>query len=150
MRIPAGWKAVVCFLPACLASCGGNDPYRLGKTVPVEGQVFYKGKPLAINEGEFGRVWFHPDPAKGNKTPQVAVGDIDAEGKFTLATRGQAGVPLGWYKVMIVATEQIDPTQPKRKRQSLVPARYTAVQTSPLTVEVVEQPTAEAYHLQLK
>lgn len=133
-----------------LASCGSGDPYGIGKLVSVEGRILLRGKPLVIEDGEFGRVWFHPDAAKGNKCPQVAVGELDAEGKFRLRTRGQDGAPLGWYKVAVIATEQIDPQRPKRKRRSLVPAVYHAAETSPLSVEVVEEPVAGAYVLKLR
>jgi hypothetical protein len=131
-----------------LAGCGG-DPYEVGPTVPVAGRVLVNGQPLRLGPNTFGRVWFHPDAARGNACPQVASGDIDGEGNYRLTMRGREGVPPGWYKVMVVATEQIDPNRPKRKRKSFVNRRHGAVETSGLAVQVLEGATANAYDLRL-
>jgi hypothetical protein len=126
-----------------------SDPYGVGMCVPVRGQVLVNGQPLHLPPGAFGRVWFYPDTTRGNTCPQVPCADLDEEGRFELAVRGQKGAPPGWYRVMVVATEQADPHHPTRKRKSFVHPRYASVDTSGLTVQVVAAPTAEAYNLQL-
>ncbi len=132
------------------AGCGGGaDPYGLGETVPVAGTITVNGKPLRLGQGAFGRVWFHPDTSRGNRCPQVPSGVIDAQGGYTLTTREVPGAPPGWYRVMLVATEPVDPRQPSRKR-SLIHARYTAVETSGLAVQVVAKAAPGAYDLKLK
>lgn len=123
---------------ACAAGCG-RDPYGLGKTVPLEGTVHVAGKPLTHDAKAFGKVWFYPDSGKGNKCPQVAVSEIDKEGRFKLFIGEKPGVPPGWYKVAVVATEQIDPHKPGKKRKSFVPAKYGDAETSGLRVEVKEE-----------
>jgi hypothetical protein len=142
-RLP--WLVLVVL---ALAGCQ-RDPFEVGGTVPVAGRVLVNGQPLRLGTDDFGRVWFHPDAAKGNTCPQVAVGDIDAEGNYRLTTRGRDGVPPGRYKVMLVATEQIDPNRPKRKRKSFVHPRYGAVETSGLSVQIVEGAEPGAYDLRL-
>jgi hypothetical protein len=132
-----------------LAGCEA-DTYKVGPTVPVEGRILVNGKPLRLGERTFGRVWFHPDAARGNACPQVASADLDGEGHYRLTMRGRAGVPPGWYKVMVVAVEQIDAAKPSRRRRSFVPTRYGAVETSGLRVQVVEEPASGAYDLHLR
>lgn len=131
------------------AGCGG-DPYQVGDLVPVEGQVQMVGQPLRLGESTFGRVWFHPDTSKGNACPQVPTADLDANGTYRLSTRGRPGAPPGWYKVMVVVTEQIDPTRPSRRRKSFVHLRYGAVETSGLAVCVSATPAQGAYDLRLR
>ena len=132
-----------------LAGCKA-DTYKVGPIVPVEGRILVNGKPLCLGERTFGRVWFHPDAAKGNACPQVAAGDIDSAGHYRLTMRGRDGVPPGWYKVMVVAVEQIDAAKPSRRRRSFVPPRYGAIETSGLRVQVVSEPDAGAYDLRLR
>jgi hypothetical protein len=132
-------------LPGCEA-----DAYKVGHIVPVEGRILVNGKPLRLGDRTFGRVWFYPDAAKGNTCPQVATGDIDGEGRYRLTMRGREGVPPGWYKVMVVAVEQIDAAKPARRRQSFVPPRYGAVETSGLCVQAVAEPATGAYDLRLR
>jgi hypothetical protein len=133
-----------------LLGCGGqSDVYGVGQVVPVEGQVFVQGQPLRLPNGSYGRVWFHPDEGRGNTCPQPAQADIDSEGRFHLTTRGQVGVPPGWYKVMIVATEPGDSRKPSKLRKSFVNRRYAAVETSGLAIEVVASPRPGAYDLKL-
>lgn len=140
----------ICLLAVCcLTGCASGDPYDIGKTYAVEGRLFVDGKPLVMGQGTFGHVWFHPDAAKGNKCPQVAVGDLVDEGRFKLRTRDREGAPAGWYKVAVVATEKIDPNQPAKKRKSLVNAKYGNPATSKLAVQVVEDAAARSYNLKL-
>ncbi len=152
MISPAPWRlALLSLAAACALACGcSQDPYGLGDAVPVVGTVTLKGKPFRLKANAFARVWFHPDAAHGNSCPQIPLGDIDADGHYRLATRGRDGAPPGWYKVMVIATENIDPNRPSKRRPSFVPRRYGNPDTSGLRIQVVAAPSAGAYHLVLK
>jgi hypothetical protein len=139
----------VAIVAVVLISGCGSDPYGVGQCVPVRGQVLVNGQPLRLPAGAFGRVWFYPDVSRGNTCPQVPSGDLDAEGRFELAVRGRKGAPPGWYRVMVVASEQADPNHPTRKRKSFVHPRYASVDTSGLLLQVVAAPAAEEYNLHL-
>jgi hypothetical protein len=107
-----------------LAGCrSGSDASR---PVPVDGAVYYKGKPLVR-----GRVQFVP--AHG----RPALGEI-VDGKFTLTTdrEGDGALP-GRYTVVVVATEPV-PAEPGEGPglRSLLPERFAKPETSSLTVEV--------------
>jgi hypothetical protein len=144
-----GWSVLLAGLALVLAGLGcQSDALGIGTTVPVKGAVLVRGRPLHL-KGAFGRVWFYPDADKGNHCSQVAVGDIDANGHYQLHTRDRDGAPVGWYKVMVVAVEQIDPHRPKQPRRCLIHPRYSAIETSGLRVEVVAEPADGAYDLNL-
>jgi hypothetical protein len=148
----AFWLTPPCCLASwlcCVASCAPADPYGVGKTCPVEGQVFQNGARLTLKPGTFGRVWFHPDAGKGNQCPQVAVGDLNEAGEFKLTMRDQPGAPPGWYKVAVVVTVEIDPHQPKRPRKSFVNEKYGNPKTSKLAVQVVDNAPPGSYDLRL-
>lgn len=73
-----------------LTGCGGGSDHP--KTIPVTGSVAYKGKPL-----EGANVSFFND-----KSPRVASGVTDAEGKFTLSTYDiNDGAIAGDYKITV-------------------------------------------------
>lgn len=133
-----------------LAACSRPEPYGVGPTVPVKGQILVAGKPLRLPANAFARVWFHPDSAKGNSCPQVPAADLQPDGSFALATRDAPGAPPGWYKVMLVATTHVDPNNPSRRRPAFVAARYGSPDTSGLAVRVVAEPAPGAYDLRLK
>ncbi|WP_437222298.1 hypothetical protein SH661x_002717 [Planctomicrobium sp. SH661] len=123
--------------------CFGYRADSLPNIVPVSGTVTYNGKPL-----DHGTVMFTPeDIVNGNS----ATGDI-VDGKFTMATTASSpGVQIGKYKVAIVCTELHYPPQPVdpekvkeikivpfKPLKSLIPERFTRVDTSQLEVEVVK------------
>jgi len=140
---------VALYLGWVAASGCQSEHYQLGKTIPVSGRILVKGKPLQLPSGTFGKVWFHPDPTKGNKCPQIPFGVIDAEGKYELTTRATEGAPPGWYKVMLIATEQIDPSEPRKRRKSLIHPSYGSIETSGLVVQVLEESPPDGYDLKL-
>src|SRR5262249_7571299 len=100
-------------------------------------------------------VLFKPDASKGNTSPFEPTGTVDADGNYTLKTKGKNGAPLGWYKVVVTAHEESPPQHPKSPQKhrpvvkTLVPARYGQEKTSDLSIEVVENPTRGAYDLKL-
>jgi len=111
---------------------------------PVTGRVTVNGKPLTA-----GWVNFKPDKAKGNKFGGEAIGEINAQGEYTLETLGKKGAPLGKYKVTVSATTATTPDNTTAKPKSLINTTYMHPDTTPLEVEVVTQPAAGAYDLKL-
>jgi hypothetical protein len=138
MRIPA--FALLLLGLGMLAGCGGGGP----KLIPVEGTVFYTGKPLAA-----GTVIFYPDTSKGNASKEEPRGSIDAQGHYEVMTGAKKGASPGWYKVAVNAAEQIDPKNPYFTKW-LIPERYIDHRTSKLTVEIVENPAPGAYDFKLE
>jgi hypothetical protein len=126
---------------AGLLGCGagGGD-----KLTPVVGKVTVDGAPLAT-----GAVTFHPDAAKGNSTPHIPVGMVDAQGNYKLMSATKEGAPLGWYKVTVSAQEPIDPKSPYAPPKHLIDPKFSDPNTSGLEVEVVASPSAGAYELKL-
>jgi hypothetical protein len=138
-------------LLAALLAAGCGDDSGVGKTVPVAGQVTLDGGPFTAATTV---ILFKPDAARGNTSPLEPTGTVDGQGSYTLSTRGKKGAPPGWYKVIVTASEP-RADAPKGHRQqrpspkSLVPARYGQAATTPVALEVVENPAAGAYDLKL-
>jgi hypothetical protein len=139
------------FLFGCLASGCGDDS-GVGRTVPVTGMVTIDNVPLTAKSTV---VLFKPDASKGNTSSFEPTGTVDADGNYTLKTRGKNGAPSGWYKVVVTAHEGSPPQHPKSPREhhpvvkSLIPVKYGQEKTSDLSIEVVENPTPGAYDLKL-
>jgi hypothetical protein len=134
-----------------LAAAGCGDASGVGRTLPVAGRITLDGTPLTAATTV---VLFKPDAARGNAAPWEPTGTVDAQGNYTLNTKGRRGAPPGWYKVTVTAVEaQANAVKGKRLQlptpRSLVPARYGQAATTPLAVEVVENPTPDAYDLKL-
>jgi hypothetical protein len=134
-----------------LLAPGCGDSSGVGKTLPVRGKITLNNEPLVA---ESTVVLFKPDAARGNSSPFEPAGSVDAEGNYTLVTKGRSGAPPGWYKVIVTAAEapKGDPKGPRRQRplpRSLVPARYGQAKTTDLAIEVVENPADGAYDLKL-
>jgi hypothetical protein len=124
-----------------------NKEQRLPRTVPVAGRVKLQGASLRLKENEFGRVWFFPDAGRGNACREVAVGEIDGEGNYELVTAGQTGAQPGWYRVMVVASTRSDSLHAPRERRHLVNSRFASIDTSGLQLEVLVEPSSEAYDI---
>jgi hypothetical protein len=99
---------------------------------------------------------FKPDASRGNKSTFEPAGTVDEDGNYTLFTKSRRGAPPGWYRVVVTATEEQPETArakaPRTHRplpQSLVPPRYGQAKTTPLQIEVVENPAPDAYDLRL-
>jgi hypothetical protein len=145
-------KSQLLFLAAlflAMAASGCGDASGVGRTVPVMGKVTLNDVPFTAKTTV---ILFKPDASKGNTSPFEPVGTVDAEGNYTLTTKGKNGAPPGWYKVVVTAREEAAPVQPKTPKQharSLLPAKYGRAETSGLSIEVVENPAPGAYDLKL-
>jgi hypothetical protein len=133
------WCLLRCALAfALFASLGCSSGTSLHK---VAGKISVDGSPLAK-----GSVRFVPDKNKGNSGEAEPVGQIAADGTYTLVTNGKTGAPLGWYKVSIDVTEAGDSSHP-RYVKSLINPRFHSPETSQLSIEVVASPATGAYDL---
>jgi hypothetical protein len=124
-----------------LTGCGGTDPNR-PPLAKVRGKVTYNGQPVTK-----GSVIFTPDLGKGGQTGQVAVGQLESDGSFTLTTFDTGdGAILGQHIVTVEARGEDINTLNKPKADGTiayvlpkptVPAKYTNPTSSPLrhTVE---------------
>jgi hypothetical protein len=124
-----------------LVGCS-SDP--VGRTVPVKGKVTVGGQPL-----KQGSVTFWPNESKGNKSTMEAGASVNEDGTYQLFTKGKAGAPPGPYKVTVAAQTQVDSTKPMQAK-SLVPSSYNTRESTPLLIDVVENPAPGAYDLTVK
>jgi hypothetical protein len=115
----AAFLALLGLLP--LVGCGNGRP----EVVPVSGQVWMDGAPLAAGVAGFVRV----EPADG----RAASGRIDPQtGKFTLTTYETGdGVLSGTHPVAVIVQAPAGGTT-----VSLIPEKYGESATSGLTVTI--------------
>jgi hypothetical protein len=110
----------------------------------VSGQVTVDGQPLPV-----GRVCFNPDATKGNNARVACIGRLGKDGRYVLNTAGVKGsengpgAPLGWYKVTL-----LNPTGSSVLDGKVHPVYFDENKT-PLSVEVVADPPADAYDLKV-
>jgi len=123
-----------------LAGCGSGG----ASLAPVSGKVTVNGKPVTS-----GTVAFKPDKSKGNTFGGEPIGEINAQGEYTLSTNGKPGAPLGAYKVTVNSTGQATPDNTKAKAQNTLNMTYFHADTTPLEANVVKDPPAGAYDLKL-
>jgi hypothetical protein len=109
--------------------CGGGAKPML----PVTGKVTYLGMAL-----HGGTLVFTPDTSRGADGP-IALGDIRADGTYTLRTGKAYGAAPGWYRVTVAAVSsqtEMSPGQPYRIPLSLIPEKYRDPELSQLICEV--------------
>src|SRR5215468_9196892 len=116
MRMLAGLTCVLLLL-LLLSGCRRGKP----ALAPVNGQVFYRGKPL-----EAGTIVFTPDPERGGSGPQARA-VIGEDGRYSLRTEGRMGATPGWHRITIANTK----TAPRR-----LPGRYRDPELSEQRFEV--------------
>jgi hypothetical protein len=131
---------------------GCGDDSGVGPTSPVAGKVTLEGAPVTAKNTV---IVFKPDASRGNSSPWTPTGTVDADGNYTLKTKGKNGAPPGWYKVVVTARDETPPAHPKSPQhrpvvKSLLPARYGQERTSDLFIEVVANPAPGAYDLKLR
>lgn len=111
----------------------------VAKRYPVSGKVTLDGVPLGNVE-----ITYVPDAEKGNNSKLSCGGRTAADGTYTLSTVGPAGVPAGWYKVVVLTSFPGGPARPVT-----IPDRYASLDGTDLSREVVPVPTGDAYDLRL-
>ncbi|MFO0880901.1 MAG: carboxypeptidase-like regulatory domain-containing protein [Gemmataceae bacterium] len=143
MKVRTFAPLVVLGVAVTLTGCGGG-------LKSVTGSVSLDGKPVTSATVVF-------TTADGKSS---ASGMTDSSGNFSLSTNGKPGAPVGEYKVTVVKTTVIEgeaskPGSPEYFKQmqkgmapsgpmvssssgpqSSLPAKYAAVQTTPLTAKV--------------
>ena len=134
-----GMACLFLVLTGSLVGCGGV------KLEPVEGKAMADGKPVTN-----GSLLFKPDAAKGNTSTLEPAGQIDSSGNYKMFTNHKPGAPAGWYKVIVIATEPIDPKDPYAPRKSFVDGKYNGEQTTDLALEVIANAPPGAYDLKMK
>ena len=113
---------------------------------PVFGRVTVDGQPL-----DRGMIHFAPEKSRGAAHLQYSSAEIQADGGFTLKTNSQPGAPLGWYKVIVIATETPIPENPTNWTPDwLVHKKYTQRGSTDLEIEVIESPSPGTYDLALE
>jgi hypothetical protein len=136
----------------CLTAvgCGGGDRVAV---YPVRGQVLFDGKPMAGG----GSISFVPMAAQKGKT---AGGTIEKDGTYKMSTYGDGdGAMAGQFRVVINQSVWDEPANdgnsdetpgaaPKPVEtvppEGRIPAIYSDLQNSPLTIEVLPGDVNEA------
>lgn len=131
-----------CLLAACIGCSGAAGP----QTGRVSGRITVNGKPLAGANVNFD--------LKEGKSPRVATGVTDSDGRYTLSTFGKDdGAVLGKHVVWITMPQKgdaIDPNNPTADYGQMmsaaavgakpdtggIPAKYTSKESSDLIREV--------------
>jgi hypothetical protein len=113
---------------AVMSGCGSNVR-EIPNLVPVSGTITYRGEPLKHGDVRFGPV----ESTAGHS----AVGKITA-GRFTMVTTASAsGVVIGEYHVRVDCREP-QPAGVTGLATSLIPEKYSSVETSGLQVTVTK------------
>jgi len=94
--------------------------------VPFTGKIIFQGKPVTVGGLATMRIGDSLDGANAA---------LDSEGRFELRTNGEPGAFAGKHKVVISANTPTMPPSP------LVPPMYSSMQTTPLIIEVFDDPT---------
>jgi len=128
MRISILLGVLVLFAVA-LGGCGSST----APLAEVQGKVSYKGSLL-----QSGTVVFTPDASRGGRG-ELAHGEIQSDGSFTLRTGTAAGAVPGWHRVTVAAVQP--PTNPPPGHRyavpvSLIPEKYRDPELSGLVREV--------------
>ena len=124
---------IVVFLPGC---GNGQKP-----AIPVQGKLFYKGSEPAGG----AMVVFHPIPADPSPTAIKPIGEVQADGSFSLTTyKSDDGAPAGEYAVTVIWLEKPSGPRLGEKRglaKDRLEGRYSDPATPKLKATVNEQPT---------
>lgn len=127
-----------------LVACGcGGKPKELLHA--VKGRITFDGQPLPR-----GSVTLRPESTQ--TTWHQPTGVVEPAGEYVIYTNGRPGAPPGAYRVIVFATEAAVNTDGSARPglpKSLIPLRYNQFEQTSLRVDVVAQPTAKAYDLEL-
>ncbi len=148
-------------LTAPLVGCGKKKPDGMPDLHPTTISIIVDGKGIAN-----ANVTLQPEDAKTNKW--VPAGTTDNKGVATISTSGYKGAPVGNYKVVVSADEEIDYGEdgapPKDdpaaleawnrkanpnnwKRFSPVEVKYTNVGSTPLTIAIAAGKNEQEFDL---
>jgi hypothetical protein len=125
-----------------IGSCSLTGCDRGIRRIPVSGNVTLDGKPL-----QGGLLCFNADESRGNTARAACTGRVQ-DGHYTLITTAVArkdtgsGAPLGWYKVTLVTDLPGTPI-------ISVPGKYLNPDTTPVAIEIVDDPQPGAYDIKL-
>ncbi len=129
-----GSIAFVLGLLPLAAGCNNMPTGDIVPTVPAGGVVTFQGKPLE-----------HYQVLLQAEDQRPASGMTDADGNFVLGTNGKGdGAPVGMHKVAVryVGPPDFDPEsggmefKPMPPPKVKIPAKYSSIESSGLTVEV--------------
>ena len=126
--------ALLTVAACCLAMSGCGGKSNLPPIVKVQGKVTLQGQPVTC-----GSIEFCPDRNKGNDGP-MAFGSIGPDGTYTVTTQDGKGGTLkgavkGFHRVCI---KPAPPRPGSNVTPVKIPAKYTRMETSDLTVELKE------------
>ena len=125
---PVVWTILGLSFSWAILGCGSSET----PLAPVTGVVTYQGEPLPR-----GTIVFTPDTSRGTRGP-IALGKIEADGKYTLYTKNDPGAVSGWHVITIVAVEEpmnASLNNAARPRM-LLPQKYQSPSSSGLVREV--------------
>ena len=127
MRGPLRRLALPALALALLPACGGKEA---GEAVyPVEGEVFFQGKPAAG-----ATVFFHP---AGQPDARILSGTVGPDGTFRITTlRKDDGAPAGTYAVTLTWTETVKVNDAEQETPDRFGRRYSDPRRPAATVEV--------------
>lgn len=140
VKTPPTPLSCVCLVAALAGfGCGSDD-----KQTPVQGRVFFHGRPLPG-----GTIVFAPDVERGGNGP-LAMGEINADGHYTLRTGEHLGVVPGWHRVTIAPPNPaVAPGQAVPPPFVDLPRKYSDPQQSGLLRQVLPGTSAEQdFHLE--
>jgi len=117
------------------AGCSKKGPHiEKYEVYPVEGQVIWKGKPLAEARLEFFPKGWSLRPY--SHTPVAVTGP---DGRFQLSSYGGGdGAPAGKYIITVVCRDPTIKGKQMYSTANILPKQYSQSATSGLEVEVVE------------
>ena len=126
---------LIAMLLLCGCSKSGLD------LAPLTGKVTYQGKNLT-----HGKVVLMPS---GETTGPPGLGQIEADGTYSISTTQQSGAIVGTHKVTVTCRRE--PTEQERQGMVitplLTPAQYANEMTTPLTVTV--EPGGSTFNIEL-
>ena len=116
---------------------------------PVSGQLLLDDKPITPDKTKTAIINFHPDSSKGNTAKSIAVATVSETGQYTLNFSGKPGIPEGWYKVTVNYSEPTNPKDPYSIPKQLISGKFSAKDTTPLSVEVKANAPPSNYELKV-
>ena len=135
------WYGTVLLSVGTIVAAVGCNTAGSEKLALVAGKVTVDGQPLKT-----GSVTFKPDASRGNSSQHHPTSAIDADGHYELSVPPERkGAPPGWYQIVVTAYDNPRPGRLK----TLIDVKYQDEKTTPLKIEVIENPEPGRYDLKL-